>query len=72
MDTTRYQEVHGAKPKGDGLWTFQITATDGNGAYTTDTLTGWGIPSEARKEAVSKLKFQCARIKSIVEIELLP
>lgn len=71
-NTEHYVMGHGKKPRGIGCWTFNITGTDGNGSYLTESVMEHGIFGEAKKMAVRNFKNSSGRIKSIVEVVVLP
>jgi len=71
-NTLKYEASHGKKPRGYGLWFFEILATDDRGAYLTETIDRYGTLSEAKRLAVSSLKSMVGRVKTIVEITVLP
>ena len=71
-NTLKYEAAHGKKPRGYGLWFFEILATDDRGAYLTETIDRYGTLSEAKRRAVSSLKSMVGRVKTIVEITVLP
>ena len=71
-DTTQYQFSHGKEPKGSGLWAFEVTGTDGDGAYTTETYFISGKYGDAKKEAVKRFKQECSAVKEITEVVVLP
>ena len=71
-NTLKYEASHEKKPRGYGLWFFEILATDDRGAYLTETIDRYGTLSEAKRLAVSSLKSMVGRVKTIVEITVLP
>jgi len=71
-NTLKYEFAHGKKPRGNGLWMFEILATDGQGAYLTEQVQRHGTLGEAKSLAIKSLKTQCGRVKSIVEVTVLP
>jgi len=70
LDTSKFEGVHGKKPQGFGLWSFDILGTDGNGSYTSFTETAYGTVSAAKAMAVKTAKSKCSAVKTIVEIVL--
>ena len=71
-NTLKYESAHGKKPRGSGLWAFEILATDNRGAYLTETIERHGSLTEAKRLAVKRLKGMVGRVKAIVEITVLP
>lgn len=72
LDTERYEFSHGKKPKGRGAWMFEMTGTDGEGRYTTETLRASGTLTEARRQAVRDFKLRVGGVKEIVNVVVLP
>jgi len=72
INTTEYEFSHGKKPRGYGLWVFEVTGTDGNGAYTNEIYSISGKMGDARKEAASRLLHDCGAVKEITEVKILP
>ena len=72
LNTDAFEASHGSKPKGSGLWWFEIFATDGQGSYLTEEHSGSGTLNEAKVQAVRSLKSSCGRVTKIVEIIVLP
>ena len=71
-NTEQYEATHGRKPKGKGTWIFELMGTDGNGAFLRETITSRGSLADAKKFAVKEFKSLSGRIKSVIEIEVLP
>jgi len=71
-NTLKYEASHGKKPRGYGLWFFEILATDNRGAYLTETIDQYGTLTEAKSLAVKSLKSMCGRVSTICEITVLP
>lgn len=71
-NTDQFRNSHGKAPKGYGTWAFEITGTDGRGAYTTETYFITGKMSDARKQAIKRMKSDIGAIKEITEIVVLP
>ena len=72
VNTNSYEATHGRAPRGEGYWGFEITATDGKGAYITETRWAHGTPAAARKQACRALRDECGRAKLILEVTVLP
>jgi hypothetical protein len=72
-DTSEYEFNHGRKPKGRALWAFELTGTDGQGRYTTETIwihyLNYG---PAKRAAVKQFKMMVPAIKEVIEIKALP
>ena len=71
-NTLKYEFTHGKKPRGYGLWMFEILATDNRGSYLTETIGRYGTMAEAKKLAVASMKSMCGRVNAICEITVLP
>lgn len=55
--TSKYEFAHGRKPKGYGLWFFEITCWQGSWSHTqTVEVSATGTLSVAKKEAMQKAK----------------
>jgi len=72
-DTSEYENTHGRKPRGFGLWFFELLGTDGQGRYTTETVR---VPNSnygpAKKAAVVSFKAMVGGVKEVVELKVLP
>ncbi len=71
-NTNAYQFSHGRKPKGEGSWMIKVTGTDGQRRYTTETYSCSGTVSQAKKEAVRRMKTEIGGVKQILFVEILP
>ncbi len=71
-NTLKYEASHGKKPRGYGLWFFEILATDDRGAYLTETIDRYGTLTEAKRLAIKSLKSTVGRVKTICGITVLP
>jgi hypothetical protein len=71
-NTSQYEFSHGHKPKGRGLWMFEMLFTDGNGSYSTETVQADGTLSEAKRAAWSRIRSEVGAAKSLVEVTVLP
>ena len=72
INTSQYELSHGRKPKGRGLWALEITFTDNQGRYGTETVWANGTLAEARKIGWSQIKSTVGGAKQIVEVTVLP
>lgn len=72
IDTAEYERVHGRKPKGEGVWNFEVLAADGDGAYLSEIVEACGKFSEAKKGAIRTLKQECGRVANVVQMTVLP
>ena len=70
--TETYENSHGRKPRGYGLWALNVTGTDGEGSYTTETYFITGKLTDVKRQAARRLKSDVSAVKSITEIEILP
>lgn len=71
-NTIAYEGAHGKKPRGWGRWGFEITGTDGNGAWLTETVWVTEKLVNARAQAVSDFTSSCGRVKKVTEVKVLP
>lgn len=72
MNTSEFEASHGRKPRGNGYWGFDLTFTDGNGRYCTETRFAHGTMAQARGTAWQQLKSECGSAKTLVECKVLP
>ena len=72
MNTAEYEFSHGHKPRGNGYWGFELTFTDGNGRYSTETAWAHGTPSQARAAAWQQVRRTVGGAKTLVECKVLP
>lgn len=72
ISTEKYEFTHGKKPRGFATWFFEMTFTDGNGRFSTETVSSAGTLSEARKLAWHQIKTMCASAKTLTEVVVLP
>lgn len=47
-----YEFANGRKPRGEGAWMFDVVWGDGNGSYTSETVTTHGTFAQAKAEAM--------------------
>ncbi|HNR36105.1 MAG TPA: hypothetical protein PKO36_13050 [Candidatus Hydrogenedentes bacterium] len=71
LETSKYENEYGRKPRGYGYWGLQVTGYN-NGAYTTETYFVYGMLSAAVRQAAKNLKAQCGRVTQIFSVEVLP
>ena len=71
-ETTQYEFSHGKKHKGYGAWMLEVTGTDGNGSYTTETYQITDKLGDAKKAAVRRMKAEIGAVKNVVEITVMP
>lgn len=69
-NTDRYEMAHGRKPKGEGLWMFEVSFGNGEGAYASETISMHGLYSEAKKAAVEQVR-RIPDAKMILEVKVL-
>ena len=50
-NTSEYEFSHGHKPRGQGTWAFEMTFTDDNGSFCTETRFANGTMAAARADA---------------------
>ena len=70
--TGTYENTHGRKPRGYGLWAMNVTGTDDQGSYTTETYFITGKLTNVKREAVRRLKSDVSAVRTVTEIEILP
>jgi hypothetical protein len=70
--TGTYENTHGRKPRGYGLWALNVTGTDGQGSYTTETYFITGKLTDVSRQAVRRLKSDVSAVRTVTEIEILP
>lgn len=51
FNTADFEATHGRKPKGDGLWTFEIVYENGRGGFAFDEFRFNGKFAEAKRAA---------------------
>ncbi len=66
-NTTQYEAAHGCKPRGRGLWVFELV-TNGNESFTRKAFGKFG---EAKAKAVSSFKKE-GKAKKVTEVVVLP
>lgn len=71
-NTEKYEGVYGRKPRGYGMWMFEMVGTDGRGAWLRETVKATGTLAKARSAAVMEFKASIGRIKSVEEVVVLP
>ncbi len=71
-NTAKYEASHGKAPKGWGGWWLEVTGTDGTGRYTTEVYKETGTLSEAKKQAVARMKAEVGGVEKVVEVTVLP
>ena len=69
-NTSKYEAIHGKKPRGQGMWFFKIVFTDGQGRYSTVSVID-KLP-QAKKRAWKHVKSICGGAKELVELVVLP
>ena len=71
-NTEQFQFAHGHKPRGYGLWSFDLHFTDGNGRYSSETVAATGTLAEARQLARKQVKATVGGARQLVEVDVLP
>lgn len=71
-NTRRYVAAHGVEPKGFGAWWFEITFSNGRGAYSSEQVQATGTLTDAKRSATRQLKSTCGECRTIEEIEVMP
>jgi len=71
-NTEKYEATHGRKPRGYGMWMFEMVGTDGRGSWLRETVRATGTLAMARAAAVREFKASSGRIKSVDEVVVLP
>ncbi len=71
-NTEQFQFAHGHKPRGWGLWYFDLHFTDGNGRYSSQTVSATGTLAEARQRAWKDVKATVGGARQLVEVDVLP
>ncbi len=71
-NTEQFQFAHGHKPRGWGLWYFDLHFTDGNGRYSSQTASATGTLAEARQRAWKGVKATVGGARQLVEVDVLP
>lgn len=70
--TAEFEASHGRKPRGRGNWWFRVTATDGDGKYTTDERNAFGTLTEARAIVCRQMRSDIGVPIRFTEIEVMP
>jgi hypothetical protein len=71
-NTDTYENTHGHRPRGYGLWALNVTGTDDQGSYTTETYFITGKLTDVKRQAVRRLKSDVSSVRTVTEIEILP
>ena len=72
ISTSQYEFSHGRKPRGHGSWWFRVTASNGDGSFTTDERSASGLLSEARRLVCRQMLAEVGGARKIVEVEVMP
>jgi hypothetical protein len=71
-NTEQFEYVNGHKPRGWGLWYFDLHFTDGNGRFSSETVAATGTLAEARQVAWKQVKATVGGARQLVEVDVLP
>jgi len=62
-NTNEFEFSHGRKPKGFGYWALELTGTDGQGRYTSQTYFESGNLAEVKKAFAGGSRMRWAELK---------
>ena len=71
-NTEQFQFAHGHKPRGFGLWHFDLHFTDGNGRFSSQVASATGTLAEARQAAWKQVRATVGGARQLVEVDVLP
>jgi len=71
-NTEQFEFTHGHKPRGCGLWYFDLPFTDGGGRYSSETVAATGTLAEARQLAWKQVKATVGGARQLLEVDVLP
>ena len=69
--TRQFENSHGRKPRGDGLWIMSLQISDGRGSWCSEQFEHHGTLTEAKQAARQHIKTSCGRAKELI-IDVLP
>lgn len=71
-NTRQFENTWGHKPRGFGLWWFDLHFTDGNGRFSSQVASATGTMAEARQLAWKQVKATVGGARQLLEVDVLP